>query len=161
MATLENEVRSVVEGFLKSGELFTALDVSNKVKMTFPFARHREVRDLVRAMFPTDIEPAGWNRTDIPVTLEDGSQVTALLYHPLVDSWDLDNKYDAQRRNQAAVKAAPVPTLASLVAKATGAQPSAATAPAAQTVTAPPPPLPAKDQWANLFNSKPSLFPLK
>lgn len=118
MATLENEVRSVVESFLKSGELFTALDVSNKVKMALPFARHREVRGVVRGLFTTDIEPAGWARTPINVTLPDGSTAEALLYHPLSDSWDLDSKYDAQKRQQASVHSGSgnVPTVVPVVA---------------------------------------------
>lgn len=171
MTTLDSEVRSVVLGFMQSGELFTALDVSNKVKMSFPFARHREVRDLVRGLFTTDIEPASWARTPINVTLADGSQAEALLYHPLSDSWDLDNKYDAQKRAQAAVDTSKAST--SLAAKAAAvavttipglpvpmtAHPMPKIVPAAATIPAPP--LPAKDQWAQLFNSKPSLFPLK
>src|SRR5574338_58566 len=105
MAQLENEVKSVVSSFLQSGELFTALDVSNKVKMVLPLARHREVRDIVRSLFTTDIEPQSWARTPIQVTLPDGSSAEALLYHPLTDSWDLDSKYDAQKRAQSAVRA--------------------------------------------------------
>jgi hypothetical protein len=156
MAQLENEVRSVVQGFLQSGELFTALDVSNKVKMVLPLARHREVRDIVRGMFTTDIEPASWARTPIQVTLPDGSAAEALLYHPLTDSWDLDSKYDDQKRAQAAVRAnavAPAPVAAPVVSQPVQA---------VQAVVATPPvALPAKDRWQQLFTTQPSLFPRK
>ena len=152
MAQLENEVRSVVSGFLQSGELFTALDVSNKVKMILPLARHREVRDIVRGMFTTDIEPQSWARTPIQVRLPDGTQTEALLYHPLTDSWDLDNKYDTQKRAQAAVRANPAP-----VAVAPVAAPVPVPVVVATPVVAPQP----NTRWSQLFGSQPSLFPRK
>ncbi len=169
MAQLENEVRSVVQGFLQSGELFTALDVSNKVKMVLPLARHREVRDIVRGLFTTDIEPASWARTPIQVTLPDGSAAEALLYHPLTDSWDLDTKYDDQKRAQAAVRnntpAPPTTQLPQAVAGAASTQvfgwcgtPAPTPAP---VVAAAPVALPAKDRWNQLFTTQPSLFPRK
>lgn len=161
MNTLDNEVRSVVQGLMSNSELFTALDVSNKVKMTFPFARHREIRDLVRGMFTTDIESAGWARTPITVTLPDGQKTDALLYHPLGDAWDLDNKYDAQRRAQGTVQVtapAPVSTSLSSVVLPTTTTAVPPTTPAATATLTP---VQAKDRWAQLFNSQPSLFPLK
>lgn len=158
MTTLDSEVRSVVQAFMQSNELFTALDVSNKVKVALPFARHREVRDLVRGMFTTDIEPAGWARSPITVTLADGTQAEALLYHPLSDSWDLDNKYDQQKRQQASFQpgSAPVAVTASSNGTVTPA-PVAAPIPTPPAVQS----LPAKDLWAQMFNSQPSLFPRK
>lgn len=153
MKTLEDEVRSVVTSFMNSGELFTALDVSNKVKLSMPFARHREVRDAVRGMFTSDIESAGWARTPITVTLADGTTADALLYHPLSDAWDLDNKYDAQKRSQGTVKAVPVvPALSP-----TPAVPATVTVVTTPTVVS----TLAKDRWAQLFSTQPSLFPLK
>lgn len=160
MTTLDDEVRSVVKGFMQSNSLFTALDVSNKVKMALPLARHREVRDLVRAMFTTDIEPASWARTPITVTLPDGTTAEALLYHPLSDSWDLDNKYDAQQRSQGTVKpTAPTSVTVSGNGNVTVNSPAPVTVTAPSVVAAAP--LAAKDKWASLFNSQPSLFPLK
>lgn len=97
-------VESVIADFIKNNVLFTALDVSNKVKETMPFARHREVRDAVRNAWVITIEPNGYGRTPINVNLADGSVVEALLYHPLFDSWDLDTKYDAQKRSQVSSK---------------------------------------------------------
>lgn len=151
MSNVKDEVLNVVLNFLSSGEMFTALDVSNKVKETLPFARHREVRDEVRALFVTNIEPQGWAKTPITVTLDDGSTAEALLYHSLVDSWDLDAKYDAQKRAQTSarpnsfVTTTPVPPPAP---------------PVVAPVVAPPPPKDtARDQWSQLFGSKPSLFP--
>lgn len=163
MTTLNDEVRSVVKSFIQSGELFTALDVSNKVKLALPLARHREVRDEVRALFTTEIEQAGWARTPITVTLTDGTTAEALLYHPLTDSWDLDNKYDAQKRAQAALSPA------SKAAQALGIQPSsglpvpvtAHPMPKVVSATAAAPTLNTKDAWMQLFSTTPSLFPRK
>lgn len=152
MSSLEDTVRSVVEDFMKNDVLFTALDVSNAVKQVLPHAKHREVRDVVRSMFATDIETKGWSRTPITVTLADGSTADALLYHSLSDSWDLDNKYDAQKRAASAVHPA-------AVAQATLAQAqSAAQASVVQPAT-PAQSVPARTLWDNLFKSQPSLFP--
>lgn len=164
MSNVEQEVRQVVDSFMKSGELFTALDVSNKVKMALPFARHSEVRDIVRDLFATVMQPASWARTPIDVTLPDGSVREALLYHPLSDSWDLDEKYDAQKRAQAAVKPGQVPVAAPVVPSATVGSNGTVTvtSPVPVTVTAPSVTvLAAKDKWAALFDSQPSLFPRK
>lgn len=165
MTTLNDEVRSVVKGFIQSGELFTALDVSNKVKLALPLARHREVRDEVRGLFTSEIEQAGWARTPITVTLTDGTTAEALLYHPLTDSWDLDNKYDTQKRAQAAVNTS------SKAAQALGIKPPAipglpvpVTAhPMGKIIPATPasPQLNTKDAWMQLFSTQPSLFPRK
>lgn len=167
MATLEDTVREVVQDLMDRDELFTALDVSNRVKVLQPHARHREVRDVVRSMFPSDIEPKGWARTAITVILSDGSQQEALLYHPLSDTWDLDVKYDRQKRNQVSLN--PVAAATAAVA----AVQSATVAPAA-TPIAPAPsatvtvsattsvPMPtARDLWKQLFSTQPSLFPTK
>lgn len=176
MSSLDSAVLSVVQEFVRDGVLFTALDVSNKVKETLPLTRHREVRDLVRNMFTTDIETAGYARTPITVVLEDKSSVEALLYHPLADSWDLDTKYDLQKRSQKAAVFAPK-VMASSVITGVGTMPANAslTMPpsspfsnvqsvqAAQAASAPavPTTLPARTAWDNLFNSRPSLFPRK
>jgi len=153
MSTLNTIVQEVVESFMKDEELFTALDVSNKVKLSQPFARHGEVRDAVRELFTSVLQPASWARSPIKVTLADGSQQTALLYHPLSASWDLDDKYDDQKRSQAAVKttSAKAPTTA-------GVSTPVVAAPVAKVIPAP---VAVKDQWANLFSSQPSLFPRK
>lgn len=174
MTTLNDEVRSVVESFMKSGELFTALDVSNKVKLALPFARHSEVRDVVRSMFTTDLEPNGWARSPINVTLPNGRTETALLYHLLTDSWDLDNKYDAQKRAQAALRpgvnhsnVTPGPSVAAQAAGvATPSIPGLPTpvrpTPMPKVVPATPAPAqPTRSLWQQLFSSAPSLFPRK
>src|SRR5574337_395821 len=141
MLNLDDVVRTVVQDKMGQGELFTALDISNKVKESMPFARHRDVRDLVRGLFTTDIEPSGWARTPINVTLENGDQREAILYHPLSDSWDLDNKYDAQKRNQSSVKPSPAtsvstPTAVPVVTSVTA---PASVVPVASPVVAPAP----------------------
>lgn len=170
MANLEDTVRSVVEDFISREVLFTALDVSNAVKASLPHARHREVRDVVRAMFATDIETQGWARSPITVTLGDGTTAEALLYHPLTDSWDLDNKYTTQQRQAtstrpsqspqtAALGLSPVQVPASLPVPVT-AHPMPKVVPA--TPASAPTPLPtARSLWDNLFQTQPSLFPRK
>jgi hypothetical protein len=169
MSTLEDVVRSVVEDFIQRGELFTALDVSNKVKETLPFERHRSIRDVVRALFVNEIEPKGWARSPITVMLSDGTQQEALLYHALSDSWDLDNKYDQQKRSQVAVNK----TAVAVAAVATTSSPLSnvnttcgiAPMPGAATITVSattPVPMPtARDLWKQLFDTQPSLFPTK
>jgi hypothetical protein len=174
MTQLNDEVRSVVDGFVKNGELFTALDVSNKVKMAMPTARHSEVRDVVRNLFTTDLEPNGWAHTPIQVELTNGQKATALLYHPLSDSWDLDRKYDVQKRAQAAIRpVASTTQLPQAVAGATSTNqfgwcgtpppvPQVVVAPVATApVAAPAKALPTRALWDQLFNSQPSLFPRK
>jgi len=104
MAELEDVVKSVVSDFISNETLFTALDVSNKVKETLASARHRNIRDIVRQMWATDIELSGYGRSPITVVIGNGNTAQALLYHPLADSWDLDSKYDVQKREQIATQ---------------------------------------------------------
>jgi hypothetical protein len=173
MSSLQDTVRLVVLSFVGYDALFTALDVSNKVKATNPNARHREVRDAVRDLFASEIEPCGYARTPITVSLDDGTTATALLYHPLSDSWDLDNKYSQQQRSQvssrpvavaqAAVQAAQnMPPTRSYGAFAPTATASTATPlPNVATITVSAPvPLPtARHLWDQMFQTQPSLFP--
>lgn len=98
---LETAVKIVVTGMIAKSELFTALDVSNKVKETFPDARHRDIAPIVRKLY-TDAEMGDYERTTIQVKLLDGSTPDAHLYHPVGDTWDLDTKYDDARRTQTA-----------------------------------------------------------
>lgn len=102
-----DQVLLVVRDFIANEQLFTALDVSNKVKETHPHARHREVRDVVRSLFHSEMTPSDYASTPITVSINGGTaQAEALLYHPLSDSWDLDSKYDAQKRAQVSAKPA-------------------------------------------------------
>ena len=96
---LSDVVRGIINDWVSQDKLFTALDVSLAVKQTMPHARHREVREIVRAEY-ANMQNSSYGRTDINVTLEDGSNAVAVLYHPLADSWDLDAKYDSQKRSQ-------------------------------------------------------------
>ncbi len=173
MATLQDTVRTVVDELIDNDELFTALDVSNKVKSQLPNARHREVRDVVRNIFTTEIATKGYARSPITVTLDNGTTADALLYHPLSASWDLDNLYDQQKRQQksfnpvaaaaAAVSAAsatPVAPLSS-TATATVIAPMPGTASVTLSATAPVPMPTARDLWNQLFATQPSLFPTK
>lgn len=163
MSNLEDTVRSVVQDFISRDVLFTALDVSNSVKQSLPAARHREVRDVVRSMFSSDIESQGWARTPITVTLGDGTTAEALLYHPLTDSWDLDNKYSAQQRTATAVHAVPAPQASTVTLPASLPVPVTPT-PMPTIVQAPAPtaPMPtARSLWDQMFQTQPSLFPRK
>ncbi len=155
MKNVSDVVQQVISEFVESNTLFTALDVSNKVKETLPFVRHREVRDLVRASFHSEIEAAGYARTPIKVTLMDGSTTEALLYHPLEDSWDLDTAYDTQKRTQAASKLPPV-IVPKTPAGTIFANITQNNVPVATSVVPNSPS--AKDVWEELFKSKPSLF---
>lgn len=162
MNTLEDVVELVIDNMIQDEVLFTALDVSNKVKETLPLARHREVRDLVRANFGSQIEPSGYTKTTIQVTLDDGSVVDALLYHPLADSWDLDAKYDTQKRSQKAIRSSNAPIVSSPASvKDDGTiviNPPTVPVVASPVVTPAPN---ARVLWDNMFKSQPSLFPRK
>jgi len=153
MNTMEDTVRSIVKDFINNEILFTALDISNAVKKVIPEAKHRNVREVVRNMFITEIEPKNWARSPISVTLADGSTTEALLYHPLSDSWDLDNIYDTQYRK--AISYSPVAAAQNTVAQAN----STMTVP---VVTPAPIPMPtARTLWDQMFANQPSLFPRK
>lgn len=172
MVTLQDKVRSVVEELMNKDELFTALDVSNQVKTLQPNARHREVRDVVRNIFATEIATKGYARSPITVTLDNGTTADALLYHPLSASWDLDNLYDQQKRQQksfnpvaaataavsaAAASASPLPSTVT----ATVIAPMPGAASVTLSATAPVPMPTARDLWNQLFATQPSLFPTK
>ena len=173
---LEDLVRSVIGDFIQADVLFTALDVSNKVKETLPWVRHREIRDAVRNCWTSDIEPAGYGRTPITVTLADGSTDDALLYHPLADSLDLDAKYDYQKRAQVAAHAstnAPTPVTVGNQVISLDPNGSVNISPTVQVAATTPVPAPkpviavvqaqnnARDLWDQLFKTQPSLFPRK
>ena len=166
MKSLDDMVKDVVVDFVTNGILFTALDVSNKVKVAMPFARHREVRDVVRSLFGTDMETQGYAKTPIQVTLGNGSTAEAILYHPLLDSWDLDSKYDAQQRAQSTP--APVSTAAPVTTLPVTVTPQSSTGVMSATVSVKANPKPviapapqARVLWDQLFGSQPSLFPRK
>lgn len=160
---LSDVVLSVVNDFIAGSTLFTALDVSNKVKDSLPFARHREVRDLVRDLFVSVIEPGNYARTPIKVTLDNGDLVEALLYHPLSDSWDLDAKYDDQKRKQTSLKPAQNVAAPPSFAKSNPVQvsPAPPSNPVAAPVPVAPVPVSVNAQWHQLFGTSPSLFPTR
>lgn len=157
MYSLKDEVKAVVEVFITEELLFTALDVSNKVKETIPHARHKEVRDIVRDLFATDISVADWARTPINVVLADGTIVKALLYHPLSDSWNLDHKYDTQKRAQVGARPNVAPVPATVASDGTVTVTSNVVA----STQLPLPQTNAAALWSSLFDTKPSLFPRK
>ncbi len=160
MKQLEDMVLDIVWDFVKNEVLFTALDVSNKVKETMPLVRHREVRDEVRKLFTLEMQHhVGYAHTPIKVNLEDGSMAEAMLYHPLVDSWDLDYKYNMQQRQ--AVSSRPTMPVISSVPQVP-VVPAVVQASVAQTVAAQPTTAQAlsnRAKWDQLFGTQPSLFP--
>lgn len=156
---LEDVVKTVVRDFMNNGTLFTALDASNAVKVMLPQARHGEVRDVVRNLFVTELVPAGWDRTNITVTLMDGTKQTALLYFPMSASWNLDTLYNDQKRTQTSFKSPSVVAVPAVVGgdgtisiKSTSQLPVVAAAPVNPAT---------RDLWKQMFTSQPSLFPRK
>jgi hypothetical protein len=100
---MKDKICSIINEFIDNSTSFTALDVSNKVKETFPTARHREVSSVVRDVYTSGMM-GNYERTAIGVKLADGSDATANLYHPIQDTWELDTKYDDSKRAQTAKK---------------------------------------------------------
>jgi hypothetical protein len=163
MTNLEDTVHSVVQDFIDNGMLFTALDVSNKVKETIPNARHREVRDEVRAMFADSIETQDYCRTPITVNLEDSSTATAMLYHPSDCAWELDDLYDQQQRAQTSFHPVAAAQAAVSALQNTATQATATPMPGSATITVSASvPMPtARTLWEQMFATQPSLFPTK
>lgn len=136
MNTTEDIVRKIVDDFIQNEVLFTAVDVSNEVKKLIPTVRHREVRDIVRGLY-SDMQVSNYSRTEIDVVV-DGVTTKALLYHPLFASFDLDNLYNTQKRNQKTAKpSTPTPVAAPVVAA---------------PMPAPSSPLSPKQLWDKLFS---------
>jgi hypothetical protein len=150
---LEQLVLDVIEEFVNESKLFTALDVSNKLKETQSFIKHRDVREIVRRAWSDAVVFPNYNRTNITVTLQDGTTTEAALYHHISDTWDLDSKYSDQMRKSKSLHAAANP----VVTNPMSADPFN-TVPSPAPVTTP---LSARDLWAQLFLTQPSLFPTK
>jgi hypothetical protein len=100
MADLQTTIKTLVTDLIARSESFTALDVSNEVKKQFPAARHREISPIVRDLYNNG-EMGLYERTQIQVSTANGPE-NAYLYHPVEDTWDLDTKYDGQKRAQSA-----------------------------------------------------------
>ena len=156
--TTSSITKLVVNDFVLSRTLFTALDVLNKVNEQLPASKYREVRNLIRdELFDSEIEPAGYTYTNIPITLEDGTQAFTLLYHPSEDQNDLDQLYDSKKRSQCSTK--PQPTTKVVPVAPAPVQGNLNTAFGAPN-TAPSPALSSmSDSWRNTFQTKTSLFP--
>lgn len=101
MLTKRQEVLNLIYEFVNDKKAFTALDVSNKIKQTYPYLRHKEVRDVVINEFASNPNFADdYMRTPIDVFLADGSTVTAILYHHFDDKDNLDTVYPETQRTQ-------------------------------------------------------------
>lgn len=161
---LNDVVHAIINDWTQADKLFTALDVSVEVKKTLPQARHRDVREVVRSEY-ANMQNSGYGKTDIDVTLADGSTAKAVLYHPLSDSWDLDAKYGAQQRSLTLKsQPAPVATPVSVTPVTTAAQSISDLIKqklAQNTAVNTPAPAvnPNKHLWDALFDTQPSLFP--
>jgi len=101
--TLKDKVATIVEDTCDDLGSFTSLDVSNKVKQHgFPSVRHREVAHIVRTLYVDGLmEDYGYERSLINVTLSNGQQTQAYVYHHQSQSPD---SYD--RRSQVAIPVA-------------------------------------------------------
>ena len=136
---IKDVVLDTVTNFVNHDNLFTALDVSNVVKKKLPYAKHSDVKKEIKEIYDI-FEENNYTKTLIEVTLKDGTKTNAFLYHPISDTWDLENKYT----NRSAL--APV------------IQPLASTQNSQSDNSE-------KDEetsalWGNIFNSSnPSLFP--
>ena len=155
---LSDVIQAIIGDWVKEEKLFTALDVSVEVKQTMPYARHREVRDIVRAEYAS-MQNSSYGRTDIDVTLADGTAAKAILYHPLSDSWDLDAKYSAQQRAQILQTQSITPVVPVTPLSVTPVLPQMAMT-VQPTLPIPSPAVnPNKHLWDALFDTQPSLFP--
>lgn len=77
---LQDEVEQVVSDLVVNNKPFTALDITNAVRKAGHYARHAEVRDIVRDLFRSG-GMVGYVTSDIGVSLSDGSTSVAILYH--------------------------------------------------------------------------------
>jgi len=109
--------RSVMENLVEQGFMFTALDVSNEVKLRVD-ARHREISPIVRELFDDGVLGDEYTRTLIDV-LAGGKTVQAYLYyHEDDDPEDYDGSLREQKarppgqRGPSAPKAAATPGVA-------------------------------------------------
>src|SRR5882724_6794649 len=74
---VENVTRRVMDRFACEGFLFTALDVSNQVKLSLPGVRHREVAPIVRDLFEDGVMGASYLQTLIDVQLPNAQTTQA------------------------------------------------------------------------------------
>lgn len=88
----------VMERLVEQGFMFTALDVSNEVKIELDGVRHREISPIVRELFDDGALGDDYTRTTIDV-LAGGKTVQAFLYHHEDDDPD---DYDGDLREQKA-----------------------------------------------------------
>lgn len=107
---IENVTRRVMDRFACEGFLFTALDVSNQVKLSLPGVRHREVAPIARDLFEDGVLGESYMQTLIDVQIPGGQTTQAFLYH--LESDDPDD-YAGTQRQQRAIPPVPVQQLVS------------------------------------------------
>jgi hypothetical protein len=154
--TLADEVYAAVQNMMGSNTPFTVLDITNVVKENLSTARHWQVRDEVKKLYDTDIQPY-WTRSSITVNLEDGSFTQAMLYHPAsLQTHELDAVYDSQKRSQVSLK--PNASVLDPNDQATiSLTVDTNTTSISGTTTMPTPD--ARLVWKQLFDTQPSSFP--
>jgi hypothetical protein len=107
---VENVTRRVMDRFACEGFLFTALDISNQVKLSLPGVRHREVAPIVRDLFEDGVLGESYMQTLIDVQIPGGQTTQAFLYH--LEDDDPDD-YAGTQRQQRAIPPVPVQLLVS------------------------------------------------
>jgi len=75
---LEMEVKGIVDGLVGKGEMFTAFDVTRRLRADGFWVEHRDVKDVVHGMFERgSLSGTGYVRTLVPVP----SKSPAFVYH--------------------------------------------------------------------------------
>lgn len=85
MTTILNRILAAISHFVKSGEAFTLVDVSDHIKNDGgPFFRHTEIREVSAPIVDWMIEEGfgDYEHATIGVVTKDGGVATAKLYFP-------------------------------------------------------------------------------
>lgn len=102
MCTVDEEriIKMTVEEMLQQGQMFTSVDVGNKIKLSGTWISNHEVATYLRdnVLWISQNLMILYKQTPIPVTIEDGSTRQASLYHPVGSNPD-----DYRERSQKAL----------------------------------------------------------
>ena len=82
--TDESKIRAEAGQWMQRGKMFTSVDIANSLKQRGDWVRNRDVADYLRAKV-VNISPQygfRYKTTIINVTLPNGSNAEATLYHP-------------------------------------------------------------------------------
>ena len=82
---METKVSSIVNVLVNDGEMFTAFDVTKKIREEGIWAEHSDVRAIVHGMFELgDLSGTGYARTLVPIP----GKIPAFCYHLHTDDPD-------------------------------------------------------------------------